>query len=278
MGFGLASCANEAPFSQEAKQEGEGKFLAHSLKVEVRSNETMVRSSDVPDVNDFTVVFINTEENNSEIEHPYQYSDLPEVVTLPVGSYVVKAYYGGDLTKPTYVARFSAPYYLGESEIFQIENNKIIDDLDPVVCKLANVKVTINFDAELVKQMSEDSKVTVTVGDDDSSLEFKASTTESGYFAYVEGSSTLIASFSGDIEGDPTVETKTYTDVKPGTHYNITFKLHTIDPNEPGDVNLGGEGEEIKVDAVVNLEDMTGEGGTNITPDEEFYLDDARYP
>lgn len=278
MGFGLASCANEAPFTQETKREGEGKFLAHSLKVEVKSDETLVRaSSGVPDVGDFTVVFINTENNKGEIEQTYQYSALPEVVTLPVGSYVVKAYYGGDLTKPSKAAAFSAPYYLGESEVFQIENNKIIDDLEPVVCKLANVKVTINFDTLLVQQMSSDSKVSVTVGNS-SSLEFFPSTTESGYFAYVEGSCTLAASFSGSVEGDYTTETKTYSDVKPGTHYNITFKLHSIDPNEPGDVNLGNEGEEIKVDAVVNLEDMTGEGGMDITPDQEYYLEDDRYP
>lgn len=277
MGFGLASCANEAPFSQESK-EGEGKFLTHSLSVEVKTDEAVVRSaSDVPDVNDFTVAFFNTEKNNGKAEKTYPYNKLPEVVTLPVGTYVVKAYYGGDLKGPSKAAAFSAPYYLGESSQFEIENNKIIDNLDPVLCKLSNVKVTINFDKQLVDQMSADSKVSVTVGNS-STLEFVPSTTESGYFAYVEGSSTLAASFSGTVDGDLTEETKTYNNVKPGTHYSITFKLHLIDPNEPGYVNPGEEGEEIKVDAVVNLEDMTGEGGVDITPGEEYYLEDDRYP
>ena len=284
MGFGLGSCAYEAPFSQETKLDGEGKFLAHSLKVDVKTAEALVRAgSDTPDVNDFTVAFFNTEKNNGKYEKKYKYNELPEVVTLPVGSYVVKASYGGDtnepFAKPSKPAGFSAPYYLGVSQTFQIENNKIIDDLDPVVCKLANVKVTINFDTSLLEQ-SEEPKVSVTVGNSDGLL-FYPSTKESGYFAYVEGSSTLAATFTGTVEGEYTVETKTYTDIKPGTHYSITFKLHTIDKNEPGYVNPGDEGEEIKVDAVVNLEDMTGDGGENLTPEEEekdWYLKDDRYP
>lgn len=279
-GFSLASCANEAPFSQESNQ-GEGKFLIHSLTVQVNNDETLVRSSsDAPSLDEFTIAFFNTEKINGKPVRKFPYSDRPEVVTLPVGSYVIKASYGGDPEKPfdrpKKDADFNAPYYLGISEAFQIENNKIIDNLDPVVCKLANVKVTINFDMNLVAKMGEDSKVSVTVGTS-KPLDFGPSTESSGYFAYVEGSSTLAASFSGKVDGDFTEETKTYDNVKPGTHYNITFKLHLIDPHEPGIINPGDEGEEIKVDAVVNLEDKTGEYG-DVTPEEEFYLIDDRYP
>lgn len=276
LGLILGSCASEAPFEQEAQKRGEGKFLSHTLSLEVNGGQSMVRSgSDVPDVKDFTVAFIDVDDAKAE-PIQYSYNEMPEVVTLSVGSYKVKAYYEAkyELNKN---AGFNAPYYLGASEIFDIEKNKIVDNIDPIVCKLANIKVTVDFDQSLAEIMSDDSKVTVTVGNKEI-LEFKKDTNEAGYFAYVEGSNTLAATFTGVIDGEKTEETKSYSDVKPGTYYKLNFKLHTIDPNEPGIINPGEQGEEIKVDAVVNLEDYTGNGGTSTDPVEGIYLVDDRFP
>lgn len=276
VGLGVVSCANEAPFS--GGQEGEGKFLSHSISVQVKTSEPLVRATSTTlDVNDFSVAFLDAESTSEVAVKTYKYSELPEVVTLPVGSYKVKAVYGGDFDKPAQTAAFNSPYYKGESEVFEIEKNKIVDNLDPVVCKLANVRVSVDFDAKLKNKMSEDSRVIVTVGENET-LEFSPSTEESGYFAYAEGSNTLAASFFGIVDGDDTKETKSYSNVAPGVHYRINFRLHEIDPNEPGDINPGDEGEEIKVDAVVNLEDLSGDGGVDIPIGEEIYLDDDRYP
>ena len=71
------------------------------------------------------------------------------------------------------------------------------------------------FDENLVKVMSPDSKVSVSVGQR-GSLDFTPSTSESGYFAYEEGSNTISAVFTGVVDGDEVTESKSYSNVKAG--------------------------------------------------------------
>lgn len=274
---GLASCSKEAPFSEE-KLDGEGRLLTSAIDVELKTEENLVRAAYTePDVNDFTVEFLSTGDLDTPVKS-FRYGEMPEVVTLPVGDYVARAYFGGQYGAEGSTAAFSAPYYEGKSVQFSIEENKITDNIGTVECSLANVKVTILFDENLVKVMGDDSKVTVKVGEK-GSLSFTKNTDESGYFHYDEGSNTIAAEFSGIVDGDETKESKSYNNVQPGNHYRITFKLHSIDPNEPGEINPGAEGEEIKIDATVQLEDLTGEGINVGEPsDEDIYMEDDRYP
>lgn len=273
---GLAACSTEAPFSKETDK-GEGRLLTSALSVELKTDERLVRATNVPDVNDFTVDFLNAEDLTKEVPS-YKYGEMPEVVTLPVGDYIVKAYYGGEYPDGKN-AGFDCPYYLGQSERFSIEKDKIRDNIGTIECRLSNVKVSILFDENLKEVMGKDAKVTVNVGES-GSLDFYPETEESGFFAYTDGSTTLSAVFDGEIDGDYTNESKSYNDVKPGNHYRITFKLHVVDPNEPGDINPGEPGNEIKVDANIQLEDLTGNGGSDVgTPgDDDIYMDDDRYP
>lgn len=272
----FASCSSEQPFTEE-RLDGEGRLLTSAIAVELKSEEKLVRATAAPDVNDFTVEFLNTGNLDTPVVS-YRYGEMPEVVTLPVGDYIARAYFGGEYGADGSTAAFSAPYYKGESVQFSIEENKITDNIGTVVCSLANVKVTILFDENLVKVMSEDSKVTVNVGEK-GSLSFTKNTDESGYFHYDEGSNTISAIFSGIVDGDETTESKSHSNVQPGNHYRITFKLHSVDPNEPGEITPGAPGNEIKIDATVQLEDLTGEGINVGDPsDDDIYMEDDRYP
>ncbi len=274
--LGVASCSTEAPFV-EKKAEGEGRFLTSSLAVELKTDEKIVRSEQTVTANDMIVDFLDVAHTEEPVKS-YIYGDMPEVVTLPVGDYIVKAHYGGEYPDGK-KAGFNKPYYLGESKQFSIEKDKICDNIGTVVCALSNVKVTINFDKSLADVMSDDAKVSVNVGDS-GVLEFYKDTEDSGYFVYDEGSITLSAVFEGMIEGDQTTESKSYSNVKPGNHYKITFKLHAIDPNEPGGLDPGTPGNEIKVDAKVQLEDLTGNSISDVGQpgEEEIYMKDDRYP
>lgn len=273
--LGMTACSQEAPFGPK-DQEGSGRVLTSSLSVEVKNDEKVVRSAGVPSVNDFTVDFYNTAEETPYLS--YKYGDMPDVVTLPVGTYKVRAYYGGVYGANGETAGFDKPYYLGESDSFTVEADKIVDTITPIVCRLSNVKVTIYFDESLVSHISSDSKVSVVVGNG-SSLEFTPSTSESGYFTYAEGSTTLVATFNGVVDGEKTEERKTYSNVSRGVHYKITFKLHDVNSGDPGDINAGGDGDDsgVKVDASVQLEDVGG-NGINVDPNEEVTLDDEDRP
>lgn len=249
----LVSCSQDSPFSQE-KETGVGRLLTRSLSIDVDTKTNDVRSSATPDVNDFDVKF----ERNGSVEAAYKYSAMPEVVTLPVGDYSVTASYG---TNPE--ADWESPYYLGSAS-FSVSENKVTDNVNPIVCRLANVRVSILFDSELVKEMSDDSKVKVVVGDK-GALYFNATTDKSGYFRYVEESTTLVAEFSGTVEDCKITNfIKSYSNVQPGNHYRITFRLANPAEPEPGTIDPGDEGNEITVDADIKLIDINDPSGEDI--------------
>lgn len=279
----LVSCKNEDPFSYDF-EEGTGRILTSGISVEVKTEEASTRAA-VPDTKDFIVSFCEIKTPNE----PYQqftYSDMPEVVILPVGEYVVKAYYGDD----SIVADFDAPAYYGESQTIKVENGKIYEVTDPLICTLYNVRVSVSFDEELKKVMGDDVKVSVEVGES-GSLDFTAKTQGDGFFRYDENSNTLAATFSGTVNGAKITEIKNYDNVKRGTYYHLSFKLHGVEivgdepgvnpgptqPNQPEE-EPGNTSGNIIIDASVTFKDHSSEGGLNVDPEREEYLEDERFP
>lgn len=260
----LAGCSKEEPFVPGETPSGEAKFLKSQLNVDVKTEDKLVRAAATPDVNDFNVSFFVKGEETPRVT--YRYRDMPEVVTLKVfgdkTDYVVRASYGENAP-----AAWDAPYYEGEGG-FTVTPNSVAADVEPVVCRLANIRVSIRFDADLTGVMTSDSKVTVNVGDQ-GSLDFtKQDEGRSGYFAYVASSnSTLTATFYGTVSGVETIESKTHSDLVPGSHYYITFSLRNPDEEDPGYVNGM-----LTVDATVQRIDSNG----NVTPEEDLLEDDSR--
>lgn len=260
----LGACAKEEPFGGESAQTG--KVLKSALALEVNNAEDLpilyrTTRAAAPVADDFTVDFYK--EGESEPSLSYIYRDMPEVVTLPAGAFTAVAHYGENLS-----AAWEAPYFKGETT-FIVVADKITDDVDPIVAKFSNVRVSINFDNALLNAMDSDSKVEVKVGES-GTLEFTASDAErSGYFAYVENSHTLTATFSGKVEGYQVVESKGYDNVAPGQHYSITFRLHDAGEEDPGEINAG-----VSVDASVEIVDMN----VTLDPEEDEILTDDLRP
>lgn len=214
-----------------------------------------------PTADDFTIDFTPVGETQPYVS--YVYRDMPEVVSLPVGDYVASAHYGENPSQA-----WEAPYFKGETS-FSIVADKITEVEEPIVAKLSNVRVSIKFDSLLKSRMSSDAVVTVNVGES-GSLDFTANDADrSGYFAYVENSSTLTATFSGLVDGYQVSETKAYDNVVPGSHYSITFRLHDAGEEDPGSISTN-----VTVDAFVEVSDM------NITldPEEDEILEDDMRP
>lgn len=227
----LAGCSKDNPFPN-GENEATGALNAKALTVELLNKENVLNKvgltrADVS-VGDFTVSFVRDGDDAPIVT--YKYSEMPEIVTLPVGKYFAVATYGDNPD-----AQFDAPYFMGETE-FEIRENEITDNIDTIVCKFSNVRVTIILDPVLQAHMDATSKVTVRMGDN-GVLDFNAGETRSGYFAYVADSHTLTAEFDGLIDDVPYSEVKTYTDVVPGNHYRLTFRLKVLEPEDKGDVN-----------------------------------------
>lgn len=256
----LAACSKEDPFGIGGTEEGMGVLKTSALLTSLANAEgyEAATRAAVPSTDDFTVTI--TKEGARTPAAEYKYSEMPEVLTLAVGNYVVSASHGANNA-----AAWDEPYYYGESN-FEIEENKVTDEVDPIVARLANVRVTIVFHPSLLSVMSPDSKVDVKVGQV-GSMTFTGSEERSAYFRYVDNSQTLTATFSGTVDGDAVVETKAYDNVAPGNHYRITFRLHGQYEEEPGSINTG-----VTVDASVETVDMNitvdGDGDDDLLEDD----------
>lgn len=261
----LASCGKESPFSPVEK-EGEGRLLKHAVSVDLRSDEKIVRAAEGVNMGDFVISIIK--DGETEPYSTYKYSEMPDVVPLPAGVYTVKAIYGDNVQ-----SGIDSPYYLGESESFRIVANEITDNIGDIVCRLNNVKVSVEFAPVLTDNMSEDSYVEVRHGKNVNSVNLNKQHELNGnaaYFPYADGEP-LSVTFHGTVEGWETHEEKVYpeTEVFNGTHYKITFKLHTQDPNNQGGANAG-----VKVDASVTTYDVE----RNVPVGEDNLLDDNERP
>lgn len=242
----FTACDKEDPFPGDS--DGTGQLSIKKMIVKIENEENVVRSS--IDVGSFLVDILK----DGEVVDSYVYSEMPEVVTLPVGHYTVKVR-SGELQD----VAWETPYFEGSQE-FDVAK-KEITEVETVVCKLSNVRVTIIFDDALKQAMGDDAKVHVVMGEG-ASIDFAKAETRSAYFAYAEGSNTLVATFSGSIAGGAYEEFKAYTDVKPGNHYKITYAFHngTV-PGTEGSITFNG----VNVDAHVEESDLT----FNVDPGED---------
>ena len=267
------SCSKDTPFDVEWDG-STGKLLKSSLSVSLENEKgpRSLRDRNVrqaaPVAADFTVDFIKVGETEPILTYE-KYSEMPEIVTLPVGEYTAVAHFGENPD-----AAWESPYYNGESDVFSIVKDDITDEVSPIVCSLANVRVSVSFDNALIAVMDDECVVEVKVGER-GSLQFSKETTDkSGYFAYVNDSETLVAVFSGSVDGGYANETKSYTDVRPGNHYRIQFKLHDAGEEEPGNITGKGDDDIVIVDATVSREDMNQED----LDDGEFTIPDTMRP
>lgn len=256
-------CSKEDPFNTE--EYGTGQFLKSALSVDLNADGVEYRQTRAEaNVDDFTVIF--TKEGESQPAAKYLYGEMPEIVTLPAGTYTCTATYGENR-----VADWENPYFLGKSAPFEVHAMEITSYVDPIICNLENIKVTVGFDNALKNHMSGDSYVEVKVGTS-TALSYgiaEAEAEKAGYFMHSE-EKTLVAVFHGTVDGNSVVETKSMKDIQKGAHYKINFKLHNGSESDmSGDADLG-----IAVEADVEVVDVN----RNVSLGEEELLDDSERP
>ncbi|MBQ8772921.1 MAG: DUF4493 domain-containing protein [Muribaculaceae bacterium] len=250
----ISSCSKE-DWTLDNNQQSEGRLALSSIAVNVVSEELVVSKTTDYDISQFIVKIFRTGDN--ALLQSWYYDEMPGVITLPVGEYYVEV-----LSHEVEDAAWDTPYYYANKS-FTIENEKITE-VGIITCKLANIKVSIRYSDALKAVLGDDVKVKVIVGER-GYLEFSKEVTRSGYFKYVPESNTLVASFSGTVDGFYESFDKTYNDVAAGQHRIITFQLKTgsgIIPDDAGHVDIT---DGIVVDATIETQDLT----VSIPADEE---------
>lgn len=228
----VASCNKDDP-SPQARG-----YLRLNLKVNLMIRETGGRLMAV-DTDQFKVTIFTS--SHAEVVVYENATDLPAMIELPVGQYYATA--SSDDLVP---AGFDAPFYAGQSEVFDIDKEQTKQVT--IGCSLANCMLTIDY-SDFVKSNFTDwhTEVSVAAG----SLMFTQGETRTGYFEltpihiastleYAGG--TVIKTATGDI---PEPKAKTY--------YRIV-----VDAS----LNDGQAGFDLWVDENVDTVDIAFNGGT----------------
>lgn len=98
----------------------------------------------VPNVGDFTIALMDGNVVKTSWD---KFSEYPKYAVLPVGTYVLKAYYGSSDKEG-----FESPYYEGTQEI-TIEDDATVEA--NITCYLTNVKVTVEYTDAFKKYFSD---------------------------------------------------------------------------------------------------------------------------
>lgn len=259
----LPGCDKENSFLVNTS---EGKLNCEALSVDYINRGT--RAEQV-DPNDFQVNFVNTATN--EVVRSYLYADMPEIVALPVGDYKAVAVYGDNDID----AEWENPFYSGASP-FSIEAGKITDDVEPIECYLNNIKVQVEIiDQTGLDIVGDDVRVIVRAGKT-GELTFDADHIrqhDAGYFKYEENSTTIVADFSGTIDGlytDGII--RVFDDAAPGNSYKLNFAINRPDNVNPGDIQIG---DGFTIDATITIKDENKIIDPN-EPDDNIIVDDMR--
>lgn len=261
----ITGCDKEATFNMNP---GEGQLNCRTLTVDYINNNPKVRASEV-ELGDFTVSFVNTATNDTA--RSFKYAEMPEIVSLPQGSYQAKASYGNNP-----IAEWEAPYYLGDTD-FEINAGEITDNVDPVECVLSNIRVRVNINDLNLGLLGDDAKVVVHAGKEGQLTYDLSTTNKAGYFRFVENSHTLTAEFSGTVDGKYINATPLiFENVEMGKAYDINFTINRPDNMDPGEIVVVGEpGNEITVNATIAIMDQTKEIDPN-EPEDNILVDDMR--
>lgn len=263
----LASCTDGKGPDPEIinKNEGVLSFRAMNVGIDTDAIDDPRSIDATVDVSAYNVEIINTDGEPSTAG-AWKYLQVPEMQVLPVGNYTVRV--TSHSVKP---AAFEEPLYQG-SEQFPIESGEV-HNVGQIICKLANVKVTVHYSDRLLELMDGSSAVTVEAGN--GSLAFGAAETRAGYFQYLEGATTLIATFNGTVGGRTETLRKVLTDVHPGHHYILNYTVRSGGFIDPKGIAIDGHITDATIGFIINtdeepLDDSDRPGGDNQqTPGDE---------
>lgn len=238
---------------------GTGQVKLSSMEMTYNTEPMVTVSRAAEDLNNYVVGIYKSADNS--LVQEWKYSEMPEIFTLDAGDYKLVAH-----SQDVEGAQFDAPYCYGESSVFTIVKDKIVD-AGTVSCTLKNVKVTIKYSDDLKPLLSEDTQVTVTLGDE--SLAYTADETRSGYFHCKATDNVVGVRFEGKVDGEsePTPITTSYTVIE-GTELIVNYDLVSASYVDPG---TGGIVPAMKLK--ISDEVLTAELQGSVLPEDDEILD-----
>lgn len=261
----LASCRKDkVDYNPGEKDNVEniGYLAIGSLQATVMEDtENVDTRAEGVDINDFDVVITN-EAGETVYTSKYAVVEATEPIALQAGKYTISV-----SSQPMEGAAWERPVYSATRnfEIKRLETTK----LEPIVCKLSNIKVTVAYAADIKDQLDpESTKMTVAVGAN--SLVYGMAETRGGYFQPEAETSELKLSLNCRYKGETKdiVMTNTITGVKPAQWHKINV---TIQHAADGTATIG-----ITCDTWTFEEEVTFDTTSYVM--EEVLIDDTDMP
>ena len=224
----LASCHKdkvEYPEGEKDQTENIGYLSFGSFSATVMEDTEIIddstRAEGNVDINTFNVLIERKVEEGYETVATYVYSELPEeAIALEGGSYRLTIYsaemVGAEWERPIYGA-------VREFDIVRLQTTELKD----IVCRLANIKVTVNYNAEIRDQLDA-AYTTMTVAIGENSLPYGMSEVRPGYFQPTGETSTMKLTLNCRYTGQTKdiVMTNTIPNVKAAQWHDITVSIN----------------------------------------------------
>ena len=181
----------------DSAKDNVGYLVVGGMEASILEDTENVESSPVTraegvDINTFDVVITN---KAGDVMASFKYGERPqEPIALESGVYTIAM-----SSAKMEGAAWEKPVYAGEKEV--IITRKQTTTVNDLVCKLANIKVTVAYSADLAEQLDGDyTKMTVELAD--SGLDYAFSEKRAGYFAPVAAENTLKLTFNCRYKGE----------------------------------------------------------------------------
>lgn len=205
----FVSCKKSGPIVSK----GEG-FL--SFEGLVLSKDDMVETKAVSAASgNYSIIVLDADENEVVRTTYASVKAADNKLSLPAGDYTLVARSTEDEAP---MAAFEQPVY-GVSKSFSIAAGEVTS-IGSLTCTLVQVKVTVDYSDEFKAMVTGDCKASVEVTSG-YPLEYDmplvggipSPDKSAGYFAVKEGTSTMVVTFSGNVEGKSVKQTKAFTGI-----------------------------------------------------------------
>ena len=263
--FTFSACHSEKMETGATDVTGQLSLASMKMEVDLKVDTVYPQSRAGVDVSNFLLTIKNSQ--GEQVEQ-YTYSEMPEIISLPVGTYTVVA-----SSAETATNGFDVPFYTGSTEQFTIKENELTE-VSALTCRLANVMISVEYDEELRKLMGEDVVTTVTIKENtqdmikEYSLDIPSSETRKAYLIAPASVSPMDITLKGTIDGEFVTEVNRVDEVQAG-QYNII--KYTLSPVDDGNNSVGGNlNIAINVDSSMTSSDET----VGVNPGEEPGIDD----
>lgn len=253
----FTACHSE---SMEDTSTSKGELNLSSMKADVDMDiETVYvgsRAGTAVDVNNFLVTISDAQ---SQQVQQWKYSEMPEIVSLAVGTYSI------DVTSAEAPTNgFDVPFYKGTATC-EIKENQVTV-VPAITCKLANMLFSVKYDEEFQSKIGGNVVTTISVGEN--SLDIPYEETRQAYLIAPNAeTTTLIVTLKGTIDGEEVEYSERFENVRVGVHNIIKYEFEPVSDGSMGDGTLNVV---IGVDSTMDESDET----VGINPGKEPEIDD----